>query len=318
MREKRVRGFTLVELLVVIAIIGILIALLLPAVQAAREAARRSECTNKIKQIGLALHNYVDTNRVFPCASLRIETVSEHWNTQHIGWLARILPYLEQRQIYDQIPWEVFRSWEAANSAIGNQMYMTKLSVFRCPSDPSPNWASTSWPGPTNYVACSGSEVSLGKPGSSMTYVGLFRESYFPSFASITDGTSNTMAVSECLLGTPYSCRASCPSYQTTNAGTDGVTLTTNENGARGYSWYIGLNNYWAYNTLLSPNDKLTQNHEYSGSSNTGSYAARSKHPGGVNVGLADASVRFVSDTVDKTLWQAASTISNGEPKGLE
>lgn len=100
--------------------------------------------------------------------------------------------------------------------------------------------------------------------------------------------------------------------------GNDGVTLTANENGARGYSWYVALNNSWAYNTLLGPNDKLTENHEYSASSNTGSYAARSKHPGGVNAGLADASVRFVSDTVDKTIWQAASTISNGEPKTLD
>ena len=322
MLTKHARGFTLVELLVVIAIIGILIALLLPAVQAAREAARRSECTNKIKQIGVAMHNYVDTYKVFPCGSLRIDSAAESWKTQHIGWLARLLPYLEQKQIADQIPWEVYQSWDSANSTIGNRMYMTKLSIFRCPSDPSPNWDSTSWPGSTNYVGCAGSEIYFGRPGSSSGMdplkLGLVRETFFPSFANITDGSSNTMAVSECLLGTPFTCRASCPDYKATNAGTDGVTLTKDEDSTRGRSWYQAYGATWPYNTLLGPNDRLTLNHEYMGGSNTGSYAARSKHPGGVNVGMADGSVKFASDTVDKTIWQAVSTIAGGETKTLE
>ena len=317
MSRQRSRGFTLVELLVVIAIIGILIALLLPAVQAAREAARRAECTNKIKQIGLGLHNYVDTFKVFPCGSFRVEGISgvDSWNTQHLSWSTRILAYLEQKQIYDQVPWKVFQSW---NSEPGKTIYMTHLTAFRCPSEPSPWWDDASRPGPTNYVACSGAETSHGAPGSNRTVVGLFRENFFPSFANITDGSSNTMAVSECLLGKPYSCRASCTNYQATNAGTDGVTLTKDEDTVRGQSWYRAYGSTWPYQTLLGPNDRLTENHEYMGGSNAGSYAARSKHPGGVNVGMADGSVKFVGDTIDKTIWQAASTIAGGEPKSLD
>ncbi len=324
MLSKSKSGFTLVELLVVIAIIGILIALLLPAVQAAREAARRSECTNKIKQIGIALHNYVDTYRVFPCGSLRIDWISglNSWETQHISWHARILAFLEQRQIYDQIPWGVYLSWDASRSTIGNQLYKMHLSTFRCPSDPASRWDDMSKEGPTNYVGCSGSEIYMGRPGSDSSMnplkLGLVRENFFPTFANITDGSSNTMAVSECLVGTPYTCRSSCTNVTATNAGTDGVTLTADQDTTRGGSWYKGYGASWPYNTLLGPNDKLTQNHEYMSSSNTGSYAARSKHPGGVNVGMADGSVRFVSDTIDKTIWQAASTIAGGEPKSLD
>ena len=199
---------------------------------------------------------------------------------------------------------------------------MTKLFIFRCPSDPNPNWDATNWPGGTNYVGCAGSEIYLGRPGSASGMdplkLGLVRETFFPKFANITDGSSNTMAVSECLLGTPHTCRESCPDVTATNAGTDGVTLTTNQNGTRGHSWYQGYCATWAYNTLLGPNDKLTVNHEFSSSSNTASYAARSKHPGGVNVGMADGSVRFVGDTIDRTIWQAASTITGGETKGLD
>jgi prepilin-type N-terminal cleavage/methylation domain-containing protein/prepilin-type processing-associated H-X9-DG protein len=320
MSRQRSRGFTLVELLVVIAIIGILIALLLPAVQAAREAARRAECTNKIKQIGLALHNYVDTFKVFPCGSFRVDWISglNSWETQHLSWLTRILPYVEQKQLYDQVPWGIYQSWSASKSTIGNKIYMTHLTAFRCPSETSPWWDDASQPGPTNYVACTGSETSQAKPGSSMTAVGLFRENFFPSFANVIDGSSNTMAVSECTVGKPYTCRASCTNYQATNAGTDGVTLTKDEDSTRGRSWYQAYGATWPYQTLLGPNDKLTENHEYMGGSNAGSYAARSRHPGGVNVGMTDGSVKFVGDTIDKTIWQAASTISNGEPKTLD
>ncbi|MCB1129315.1 MAG: DUF1559 domain-containing protein, partial [Verrucomicrobiae bacterium] len=125
MHHANRRGFTLIELLVVIAIIAILIALLLPAVQQAREAARRTECKNKLKQLGLALHNYHDTFRAFPAAFYRGTTTSPGW-----GWGTMILPYIDQAPLYNQ--WVMTVSYDNGQNQTARR---TKLAAYKCPSD---------------------------------------------------------------------------------------------------------------------------------------------------------------------------------------
>ncbi len=310
---KRERGFTLVELLVVIAIIGILIALLLPAVQAAREAAKRSQCTNNLKQIGLAVHNYHDTFNGFPPGSVRFNLPGvSSWQTQHLSWAVRILPYLEQQAIYDQVCWECLQSW---NSPPGNTLRNIDLAAYRCPTDYSDARVSNSW-APTNYVVCSGADRNHGFSNS--RNLGMFRENMSRRIADIDDGTSHTMMASECMINEPWVCRGSCSDQNACQAGTDGITLNSNDEGGRGMSWYRGYGGaLWLFNTIMPPNDKLTSNHECMSGSTNGAYAARSRHPGGVNVTMGDGAVKFVSETVDLGIWRAASTIKgpSNEPQ---
>ena len=256
--RRRLLAFTLVELLVVIAIIGILIALLLPAVQAAREAARRAQCTNHLKQIGLALHNYHATNECFPPGSLRISaTPTSSWQTQHISWMARILPYIEQGPLADQIPWEEYMSW-CTSKEPGNSIRRISISGYLCPSDVVKTngvWAST------NYVACTGSD-NRQNISTTASVVGIFRENSDTSFAGILDGSSSTMMVGECLVNDAFICRETsgnppCPNdYATCIAGT-GQLINTNRGGVRGRSWYRGYGGEaWSFNSVLPPNSE--------------------------------------------------------------
>jgi prepilin-type N-terminal cleavage/methylation domain-containing protein/prepilin-type processing-associated H-X9-DG protein len=216
----RRRGFTLIELLVVIAIIGILIGLLLPAVQKIRETAARMQCTNNLKQIGLALHNYHDTNKGFPPGYVDGNTnpnltpdndVGPGW-----GWAALLLPYIEQQNVYNQINFSVTVGM-GSNAAISQ--YTVK--IYLCPSDPYqlpfPVYDSSfSTPITTlargNYVGCNGWEECFngaggnpqggsGTDGLAGNYgqggVGLFWRNSKTTFASVTDGLSNTVVVGE-------------------------------------------------------------------------------------------------------------------------
>jgi prepilin-type N-terminal cleavage/methylation domain-containing protein len=308
MSIHRSRGFTLVELLVVIAIIGVLVALLLPAVQAAREAARRTHCTNNLKQIGLAHHNYHDTFGGFPPPSIRfnIPGVSS-WQTQHLSWAARILPFVEQQQVYDQIEWAILQSW---NTEPGATLRGIEMPMYRCPSDRRDIRVNSAW-APINYVVCTGADDRLNFHNNSInnrTY-GMFRENRSSTFADIKDGSSNTLMASECIINFPFVCRGSC-TYASCITGTDGVTRTSNEEGGRGYSWYRGYAGWdYGFNTVLPINDKLTRNHECMSGSQQGAYAARSHHPGGVLVVMGDASVKFASETMTIEIWRAASTV---------
>ena len=183
------RGFTLIELLVVIAIIAILIALLLPAVQQAREAARRSQCKNNVKQIGLALHNYHDTFRAFPAAFYRGTTTSPGW-----GWVAMILPYIDQAPLYNKLD-----TGSVKPSATASTLVQTVLSAYRCPSDTgkATNSNRNNW-GTSNYAGVWGSgdaneSISSGN--------GIFSASSSVRMRDITDGTSNTIGIGERAYG---------------------------------------------------------------------------------------------------------------------
>ncbi|WP_417389023.1 DUF1559 domain-containing protein [Gimesia sp.] len=302
------RGFTLIELLVVIAIIAILIALLLPAVQQAREAARRSQCKNNLKQIGLALHNYHDNFQTFPPGDVRRTYGGvDSWTTSMLGWIPRILPFLDQSVIYNKINWEMESGVSAAPN---NSIRREKLTVVRCPSDSSRQPSSTY--GPTNYMACRGTGAS-----STANIAGsIFAQNSNVRIRDIEDGTTNTMMVSETYASAPFCsdqpasgvCPASCrvasgfPSY------TGGAQ--------QGYSWfYAQIYESHYFGTVYPPNDKFPDCG--AGSSTTAALlAARSKHVGGVHVLLADGSVRFGSENIDLSIWKDLGHPADGNVLG--
>lgn len=311
-------GFTLVELLVVIAIIGILIALLLPAVQAAREAARRMQCANNLKQFGLAMHNYHAALASFPPGTLRRydDPNQFHTSTSCIAWIARLLPYLEQQALADRIDWKA----EPGNQGDNLEVMAVELAVARCPSDrrttPLEGFA------PTNYVVCIGN-TDVGRSGALGADVrGMFGINSDTRIADVTDGTSNTMMIAECKVNEPWAARYGNDhsGYFACLAGTapdvsDNVVIDGGLTPApRGYSWFFGQRNQaWSYSTRMAPNDPTTNNHECERYTDYGTFAARSRHPGGVQVAMADGSVRFVSESLAIELWQALGSLGGGE-----
>ncbi len=313
--RPRKTGFTLVELLVVIAIIGILIALLLPAVQAAREAARRSQCSNNMKQLGLATHNYHDTYKVFPPGVLAARLnagMSTHPN--NMSWMPLLLPFMEQAPLYDQLkPYIVSRSASSFPSDLMN----TVIPALCCPSDPNMGKVTTvhgtADPPPDkndgfcgNYLLCNGSQqVTEGTGGNSFDMNGMFYYLSKTRMASVTDGTSNTVMAGEV-----------CVVPETSTAHRDW----------RG-RYYRADHLSSIFSTYLPPNTTsadLCRTCEATEplwapctqSTATQAIYARSRHPGGAQIGLADGSVRFVSETVDTAVWRAAGTREEGESLG--
>jgi prepilin-type N-terminal cleavage/methylation domain-containing protein/prepilin-type processing-associated H-X9-DG protein len=340
-------GFTLVELLVVIAIIGVLIALLLPAVQMAREAARRMSCTNNMKQWGLALHNYHSAYNV--CPGLGKEGVGTY------SIQANLLPYIEQPALSSLIDFnKPLQTGSRGNYAIDSAMVnviQAQANLFKCPSDGTDHLyaiskiGTTSGPDAfargTNYVFSTGSGVY---PNMDTRYPtdGLFYYNSARGLESITDGTSNTLILSEAKLGdnsgsptegdAPEMRRVADVGEQVKPIatadkiqGTD-PELTDPGNGSfanikswtdttskwetkRCGSWIWGMPLYTAFNAYYPPNHNIPDIHFHG----MGLYGARSNHPTGVNVGLADGSVRFTSNSVNLDIWRAAATIGNGE-----
>ncbi|MBX6314198.1 MAG: DUF1559 domain-containing protein [Isosphaeraceae bacterium] len=338
MRKCDSRGFTLIELLVVIAIIGVLIALLLPAVQSAREAARRAQCTNNLKQIGLAMHNYQSANNCLPpgmkgCC----------WGT----WLVFILPYVEQQAMYNA--WNSYGNYVYGGNFDGLLRYngvcnitvtSSRINAYLCPSDPSnQNYAGYSALNKLvtshNYVVNFGNlNINQGSlVGSSFQPYIVYNGIQYPflggpfsdigspvadnatwspqeqvaptvNFNSITDGLSNTLMTSELLVG----------------------TTSGSKKDLRGFSW-------WAYSTAftgwLTPNTSQPDMMQSAGYCNypypmnppcTAAtqalgimLAARSKHPGGVNTGMCDGSVKFIKNSINPYIWRSLSSTHGGE-----
>ncbi len=305
-RLRRSRGFTLIELLVVIAIIAILIALLLPAVQQAREAARRTQCRNHMKQLGLALHNYHDNFNTFVPASVRrvggLAAVGvDEWNTNMLSWMGRILPYMDQAPVYNQLNWEI-ETGMSGTAATNNNLTIRSMpmTAYRCPSDSTRISSVTAYQ-PTNYAACNGDAENY------KTYRGIMDVNSNVRMGDITDGTSNTMGVAEIRVGYPT---------DGTNS-TGGVCPTTVPTALsdRGYSWLYGNHvKTYSYNTIYGPNSKLTDCSNNSGGAFV--LAARSFHVGGVHVLLMDGAVRFVSDNVNITTWRNIGNRADGQTVG--
>ncbi len=306
-------AFTLVELLVVIAIIGVLVSLLLPAVQAAREAARRMSCRNNLKQLSLALHNYELSHRKFPPGRLPFPFV---FSPQ-----AQLLPYVEQGNVQNLLnfsnPPLTFGSFPhaAANEAVAK----TPLELFLCPSDalrvPGSDF------GAVNYPASTGS--GLVNNGSINAADGVIFAVSTIGFRDITDGTSQTIVFSESILGNGSNSTGALPldRVRQTIELTAGTPTTpaacapggsTLWSGQRGSKWINGHFADTLYNHFYPPNSETPDCNN--GHHNYALTAARSFHPGGVNAALCDGSVQFVQESIDLTVWRALATRSGGEP----
>lgn len=330
------RAFTLIELLVVIAIIAILIALLLPAVQQAREAARRTQCRNNLKQIGLALHNYLDAYTVFPpsyCAVPGVTTtVGGQWSM-----LARVLPYVEQANLQSLVNWNL-----AYNAQLN--VATTRIPSYLCPSEPNDVMRinpSTGVPRdyPASYVANFGT-WKIYDPTNGTGSDGAFFPNSKMRAADFSDGMSNTLCASEAKTFTPYLRNTTTDPGPTPPASSSFAMGLTGDGCCIGNSlqlntghteWADGLCQQSGFTTVFGPNARIP--HTVAGveydidfvSWREGTHAtrvayaalpARSHHEGIVHSLLVDGSVRSVSENIDLQVWQRLGTRAGGEVVG--
>lgn len=326
-KGRKPGGFTLVELLVVIAIIGVLVALLLPAVQAAREAARRSSCNNNLRQLALSLHNYEDNYKSFPARQSGTgNIVSGGHRLALSGWVA-LLPYCEQKPLYDQVWTQIIEPWNT-----GVTWTRTSPTYLNCPSDEGkiePNNAGRTL-GLTSYAFCTGDDYSasqimnpvernsssLAAQMQTIRHRGVFGRHDYTRLAEITDGTSNTIAIGERgragrvrdkgaaafeLTGNTASyVPLTCKALMQQRTYIPSATIFTSDT-FPGYRWAAGNAFFAGMTTILPPNSAVCIIGDTGASAhwNPGIWSATSDHPGGVNVAMCDGSVRFVSDTIN-------------------
>ncbi len=318
------RGFTLIELLVVIAIIAVLIALLLPAVQSAREAARRAQCLNNLKQTGLAIHNYLSVHTTFP----PVVVLPKGRTSQPWSGLTRLLPFMEQTNLYNAINWD--RDFEFTTSPT---LAAVRVAAFMCPSEindrPRPTPTITYYP--NNYCFNEGTWF-IYDPASDAIGDGAFTPNRAFPPAALTDGLSNTLGMSEVkVFQANY--------WDSKNPGTLGVAAPLNPAALQAYiggtfdsnghtEWVEGDVHEVGFTTTFTPNTRVMATVSgvpvdvdftsmRDGESITiPTYAAittRSFHYGGVNAQMMDGSVRFIRNTVDLRIWRGLGTRAGGE-----
>jgi len=349
--HRRVRlGFTLIELLVVIAIIGVLIALLLPAVQQAREAARRSQCLNNLKQIGLALHNYHDAFNVLPPGARRSRdgaNTIEAWGSWGIH--SMLLPYLDQTATADLLNYDAnsYRNDGTCNGYVNWTAMSTRINGFLCPSDATKDVGTYNGfrNAGNNYVGSNGDTTRWGTYDASDSR-GIFWIDSNVSLGQVSDGLKSTIAFSERLKGVNnlrnksrahiYANGPAWPSGQpravslvnptslfdtyvtACNTYRDGIVsslTTTNYRGQAGRFWENGMNTYSTFNTVHTPNSNSADCYE-GGCGEfdcSGLYTANSNHPGGVNTLLCDGSVQYYTNSIDRAVWWALGSRAGNE-----
>lgn len=294
------RGFTLIELLVVIAIIAVLIALLLPAVQQAREAARRTQCKNNLKQFGLALATYHDTARMFPSLEIQNQAFlsggNNNWGQFAGTYNTLILPYIDQAPMYNSMNFNV--GYNVGPNLIANAQ---KYPAFLCPSNPVQNQmfngthithyyavigGTNNPPGGTERI-----QWAIGTTNGTENLKGIFYHSSSVSIAAIVDGTSNTVAIAEAI------------GYEPT---TTSLVVTVQDGRGMGFSastnTQYGINNFNGTGSPPLPSARWM--------------VPSSFHTGGIHVLLADGSVRFISQNVNATTWQNLGAIADGNMIG--
>ena len=349
-RSPRTAGFTLVELLVVIAIIGTLVGLLLPAVQAARETARRSACQNKVKQLGLAMHNFMSAKETFPANAWAPKAGTAWYTWEHFSAQYAILPFLEETALYQKC----VLAMSATSSGTMYTLVRGKVAAFSCPSDVGLN--GTFW-GPSNYAWCVGSGIyacpsrdqatgfihseprgtnSDNSGGSPRTEQNSSWPGYAPS--DFRDGMGSTIMASEILSGDGSGSGAVAKFPQNMVIGASDVfsAITTKDfpkdaditsmgNALQaGTTWHGQNGGQWGWRGIYSStfNACVPPNWPYPSGGNSspgqmydggyGAFPPRSRHPGVVNTAMVDGSVTTIADAIDPLTFQQLANRKDG------